>query len=77
LDAHNFGRRQWATAVGLAGVDHVRLHDLRHTTASWLVQAGITLQEVQRILGHASIVTTGRYSHLGDSQDAAVRAALG
>jgi integrase len=77
LDDHNFGRRQWADAVALAGVDHVRLHDLRHTYASWLVQDGVSIQEVQRILGHASIVTTMRYAHLGQSQDELVLRALG
>lgn len=77
FDDHNFGRRQWATAVKLAGIDHVRLHDLRHTCASWLVQDGVPIQEVQRILGHASIVTTMRYAHLGRTQDELVLAALG
>lgn len=76
MDGHNFGRRDWADAVVLAGVGHVRLHDLRHTYASWLVQDGISLQEVQRLLGHASIVTTQRYAHLGTSQHARTLAAL-
>lgn len=76
FDGHNFGQREWATAVQLSGLDHVRLHDLRHTYASWLVQAGVSLQEVQRLLGHASILTTQRYSHLGASQHANVLAVL-
>jgi integrase len=76
FDDKNFGRRQWATAVKLAGIGHVRLHDLRHTYASWLVQAGVSIQEVQRLLGHASITTTQKYAHLGRSQDDLVLAAL-
>lgn len=76
IDGHNFGQRDWATAVKLAGIGHVRLHDLRHTYASWLRQAGIDLEEVQRLLGHDSITTTQRYSHLGSTQHAAVLAAL-
>lgn len=76
LDGHNVGRRDWATACDDSGVGHVRLHDLRHTYASWLVQAGVSLQEVQRLLGHRSITTTQRYAHLGSSQHGRVLAAL-
>lgn len=76
LDAHNLGQRQWANAVRLAGIGPTRLHDLRHTYASWLVQDGVALQEVQRLLGHASITTTQRYAHLGTSQDQRVLSAL-
>ncbi len=76
IDGHNFGRRDWSDAVRLAGVGHVRLHDLRHTYASWLRQSGVDLEEVQRLLGHASITTTQRYSHLGKSQHSRVLAAL-
>lgn len=77
LDDRNFGRRQFAEAYTAAGIDALRVHDLRHTYASWLVQAGVSLQEVQRLLGHASITTTQRYAHLGLSQHAHVLAALG
>jgi integrase len=76
FDGHNFGQREWTTAVGLAGVGHCRLHDLRHSYASWLRQAGVDLEEVQRLLGHASITTTQKYSHLGSSQRGGVLAAL-
>lgn len=76
LNGQNFGRRQWALACDLAGVSGARLHDLRHTFASWLVQDGVPLQEVQRLLGHASITTTQRYAHLGVSQQERVLAAL-
>lgn len=77
LNGKNFGRRQWREACDAVGIEAPRLHDLRHTYASWLVQDGIPLQEVQRLLGHASIVTTQRYAHLGVSQIDRVVAALG
>lgn len=42
-----------------------RPHDLRHTNASWLIQAGVPLPVIQRHLGHESIQTTvDRYGHL-------------
>ena len=47
-----------------AELSHVRIHDLRHQSASFLVNAGRTLFEVQSILGRSSPVVTQRYSHL-------------
>ncbi len=67
--AHNFNPNVWAPALvrgraaGLA--KKPRVHDLRHTNASWLIQAGVPLTVVQRHLGHESIQTTSdRYGHL-------------
>jgi integrase len=75
LDGHNFGKRQWARAVGSAGVD-ATVHALRHTYASRLVTAGVSLVRVQKLLGHVSIVTTERYAHLIDDGHHEIRAAL-
>ncbi|MFE3986537.1 tyrosine-type recombinase/integrase [Nocardia tengchongensis] len=58
-------------------IGHVRLHDLRHTYASHLLENGIPIEEVSRLLGHASITTTMRYAHRAKSQWDNVRAALG
>ena len=54
----------WDAARIRAGLDHVRIHDLRHSFASFLVNAGRSLYEVQEILGHADSRTTTRYAHL-------------
>ena len=63
----------WNTARKQAGLSEVRIHDLRHSFASFLVNAGRSLYEVQRILGHTQIKTTQRYAHL--SQDTLLDAA--
>lgn len=46
------------------GIQGFRMHDQRHTTASWLVSKGVPLYKVQDLLNHASIKTTERYAHL-------------
>jgi integrase len=64
----NFRRRVWEPAVKRVGLpDGLRIHDLRHTAASLLVNAGVPMKSVQEHLGHSSItVTMDRYSHLDD-----------
>lgn len=62
----------WHTARKSVGLSDVRVHDLRHSFASFLVNRGRSLYEVQRILGHTQIMTTQRYAHL--SQDSLLAA---
>lgn len=54
----------WDTARKETGLPEMRIHDLRHSFASFLVNAGRSLYEVQELLGHADIRTTSRYAHL-------------
>ncbi len=63
----------WDTARIQAGLPDVRIHDLRHSFASFLVNNGRSLYEVQKLLGHTQIKTTQRYAHL--SQDTLLEAA--
>lgn len=72
----------WDSARREAGLADVRVHDLRHSTASFLVNAGRSLYEVQRLLGHTQIKTTQRYAHLShdtllDASNAVTRAVGG
>ncbi|WP_310773655.1 tyrosine-type recombinase/integrase [Mycobacterium sp. Z3061] len=67
--AQNFFSNAWLPALAMAKdkglIKRPRVHDLRHTNASWLIQAGVSLPVIQRHLGHESIQTTvDRYGHL-------------
>jgi integrase len=85
LRENNFRDRVWKRAITAANADRdeedhfvprelrlnkqPRIHDLRHTHASWLISAGVDLPTVQRRLGHESITTTvDRYGHLDPDQ---------
>lgn len=76
LSRHN-NRKMLLTAKAKTGVDpNLRPHDLRHTAASWLVQDGVPLYDVQHFLGHGSQAMAQRYSHLAPDEGGRVRQAL-
>lgn len=54
----------WHTARSIAQLESLRIHDLRHSFASALVNSGMTLYDVKEALGHSSMATTQRYAHL-------------
>jgi integrase len=57
----------WASACRAANVKSARLHDLRHTYASVLASAGLSLPVIGALLGHTTPTTTARYAHLFDN----------
>lgn len=68
----NWRTRVWVPAIEAAGLDPApRVHDARHTHASWLLEMGATLEQVQDQLGHESILTTRKvYGHLQPAMQA-------
>ncbi|MDR7278896.1 tyrosine-type recombinase/integrase [Catenuloplanes atrovinosus] len=70
-------RRGWIKWVSVAGLDGLRIHDLRHTHAALLISAGVPLTAIQRRLGHSSIaVTSDLYGHLLPVVDEGIMAAV-
>ncbi|MEP7177718.1 MAG: site-specific integrase [Pseudonocardiales bacterium] len=71
-----FAQYIWKPAVTTAGLDfNVRVHDLRHAHASWLLAGGADIQTVKERLGHGSLRTTEKYLHtLPDHDDTALDA---
>ncbi len=57
----------WQKARARAGVPWLRFHDLRHTWASWHVQAETPLPVLRELGGWATLAMVGRYAHLGVS----------
>lgn len=60
-------RKTFMRILAAAGVEHLRIHDLRHSFASLAVNSGATLYEVQDLLGHSTAQMTARYAHIADS----------
>lgn len=72
----NFYTRIWRPAIKASGLpEGLRIHDLRHTAASFMIHEGAHLELVRKQLGHSSVTVTQRYAHLFPSQgeDLAVR----
>jgi integrase len=59
-------KHAWQTARQQARLPDLHIHDLRHSAASFMINAGIDLYAVGKILGHASHSSTARYSHVTD-----------
>jgi len=59
-------RQPWDKAIREACIVNFHWHDLRHTAASYLAMAGVSLVEISKILGHRTMQMVSRYSHLSD-----------
>ena len=67
----------WYRVRKQAGIEDVRLHDLRHTVASHAVMNGVPVPVVSRLLGHSNVRMTLRYAHLGDREIEAAAETIG
>lgn len=65
LDRHNLARRHLRPVLQAAGLEQIRLYDLRHTFATLALSAGVPVKVVSEALGHASaVLTLDTYSHV-------------
>jgi len=66
---------EWGAILEEAGLPHHRLHAMRHTAATIMLEKGIALAVVKETLGHSDVRITDRYSHASDAvhEDAADR----
>ena len=63
--AHLTGlQKPWRRVRALAGLDDIRIHDHRHSSASRALALGRSLPMIGKLLGHSDIETTARYAHL-------------
>ena len=67
----------WYTVREQAGIEDVRLHDLRHSFASHAVMNGVPIPVVSRLLGHSNVRMTLRYAHLADKDIEAAAERIG
>ena len=76
MSRNTFRTKVWLPALERARLGfHVRMHDLRHAHASWLLAGGADLKTVMQRLGHSQIQTTQKYLHtLPDADDTALEA---
>lgn len=66
-DAHQKDiKNAWAAICEAAGIENLRIHDLRHSYAAFLASAGFSLPLIGALLGHTQTQTTARYAHLLD-----------
>lgn len=66
--ARGYSTQSIRKAILRAGIQNCRVHTLRHTLATRLIQNGMSVYEVRDILGHSDIKTTMRYAHLEQRQ---------
>jgi integrase len=69
IDINNFRSRGWSPALKATGIAHRRIHDLRHTYATWSLAAGIDIFTLARRMGTSVAMIDRTYGHLAAGAD--------
>ena len=76
IDLNNFRRTQWHPALDSAGIPSRRVYDLRHSFATWALDAGLSIFELARYMGTSSQMIDRVYGHLAHGAEDSARARL-
>ena len=76
IDLKNFRRSQWKPALDAAGIEPRRIYDMRHSFATWALDAGLSIFDLSRYMGTSVEMIDRTYGHLAQGAEAAARAKL-
>ena len=76
IDLKNFRRAQWKPAIESAGLPPRRIYDMRHSFATWALDAGLSIFDLSRYMGTSVEMIDRTYGHLAQGAEAAARAKL-
>ena len=76
IDLKNFRRAQWKPTLESAGLPHARIYDLRHSFATWALDAGLSIFELARYLGTSVEMIDRVYGHLAHGAEDTARVRL-
>jgi integrase len=76
IDLKNVRRAQWHPALESAGLPSRRIYDLRHSFATWALDAGLSIFELARYMGTSVEMIDRTYGHLAQGAEQAARAKL-
>ena len=76
IDLKNFRRSQWKPALDAAGIPSRRIYDMRHSFATWGLDAGLSIFDLSRYMGTSVEMIDRTYGHLAQGAEASARAKL-
>jgi integrase len=76
LDLKHFRRSQWKPALDSAGIPHRRIYDMRHSFATWALDAGASIFDLSRFMGTSVEMIDRTYGHLAQGAEQTFRERL-